>query len=63
MDMSADRGQANIAEVGDYNHPEIDHNYPTPMPHFAPCEGYIWKQREQRDMRGVLLRQLALDLT
>ena len=53
MDASADRGQANIAEVGDYNRPEIDHNDPTPMPHFAPHEGYIWKQREQRDMRGV----------
>ena len=53
MDTSVDRGQANVAEIGDLNRPEPDHKDPAPLPPFALREGYIQRQREQRDMRGV----------
>ena len=51
MDTTADRGRARVAEVGDPNRPEINHN--DPRPPFAPREGYLRRQRERVDMRGV----------
>ena len=52
-DTSADRGRANTAETYDHDRPETDRKGQAPMPPFAPREGYIRKQAEQRDMRGV----------
>ena len=53
MDTSADRGRANAAETSNYNNPENSHKDQVPMPPFAPREGYIRRQGDQRDMRGV----------
>ena len=54
MDMLADRGRARVAEVGDLNRLELNHNDPRPArPPFAPREGYLKRQREHMDMRGV----------
>lgn len=54
MDTSANRGRARIVEVGDLNCPELNHDNNTPArPPFAPREGYLRRQREQVNMRGV----------
>ena len=54
MDTSADRGRTQVAKVGDANRPELNHNDPCPAhPPFTPREGYLKRQRECIDMRGV----------
>ena len=48
MDTSADRGRARAAETS-----EDPFQDPPPKPPFAPREGYVRRQAERRDMRGV----------
>ena len=54
MDTSADRGRMQVAEVGDPNRLELNQRDSHPMhPPFTAREGFLRRQVEHTEMRGV----------